>query len=371
MLKQTRAERWLKVLETAEGLTSGTLQSMRTLRGVGRAIPEQGQTLLVSVGSDPINLIAVADPPIEGTVLAEQLKDVIQRAGELRTGRRFTEGVDALQSALRAVIPVLRAIKEDDVETVDDIIADLDRSFMLSLIMSMSAHNAIANTVGEWEKRHGEFIQGRNSRDVGHYFSTHATNYDAQGRMIGGGWDAFPEPPNFYAIDPGPGRIHMQHLISAIHSGANISVMGGGSTNTDYYPEAEAEMLSKNDVRVEFFNDIRKIRNDFVHHQGIVKNAAKLKFFDWEFKEGDSLAITMDQMIEMMDSFPREQLAVRPTPSTTKPVRKNMTTSFDVELVDAYSKYVHETPGVRFEKANDEMLTDWLVKKGVIEGTID
>ncbi|PYE13344.1 hypothetical protein DFR67_117115 [Williamsia limnetica] len=289
-------------------------------------------------------------------------------------------------------------------ETVDDIIADLDRSFMLSLIMSMSAHNAIANRVEEWEKQHGEFIQGRSRRDVGHYFSMRATNYDAQGRMIGGGWDAFPEPPNFYADKSGPGRIHMQHLVSAIHSGANIMVMGGGSTNTDYYPEAqgieyaqwftymhslwdeqfrprlaafynrdaaEAEVVSKNDVRIEFFNDIRKIRNDFVHHQGIVKNAAKLKFFDWGFKEGERLAVTMDQMIEMMDSFPRKQLTVRPAPSTSKPVRKNMTTSFDIELVHAYSKYVNDSPGVRFEKANDEMITDWLIKKGVIERSID
>lgn len=395
MIKQTRASRWLQVLETAQVLMSQSVQAAETAKSHGIPLPAQAQNMIIGVSSDPIKLMTESDPPIEGTELAIKLNDVIKQARALKAGSQFHGGLTRLVVAIKDVIPRLRATTEDEIESATDLVEELERGFMLSLILSMSAHNAIAVRVEEWEQKHNRFIQGQSKKDVGHYFSMHATNTDEiQSR-------GFFDPPvesSFYSDKSGPGTIHMRHMIHAINSGANIMVAGGGGMGTTtYYPEAQGieyaqwftymhalwdeqfrprfakfhsrgktdnEKIAKNDIKSEFFNDIRKIRLDFVHHQGIVKQAAKLKFFDWKFETGSRLEISMEQMIEVMDNFPRAELLKVPTPH--KQERTSLQGSFDVKLLDVYMEHVKKTPKVEFSEANDEMMHDWLVKKGLI-----
>ncbi|MEK8071174.1 hypothetical protein [Rhodococcoides navarretei] len=394
MIKQTRASRWLQVVETAHALLNLTLMSVAVYRAAGRAIPVHGQVLLIAAGCDPIKLMTESDPPIAGTDLAGKLNNIISQALALTPGEQFDAGLTNLIAAFKDVIPKLKGTAEDEVESANDLVEELERGFMLSLIMSMSAHDAVVRRVGEWEEQHGRFVQGYAHKDVGHYFSMHATNAD---EIRSQSEHDFPVESSFYSNKPGSGKIHMQHMILAINSGADIMVAGGGGASTTYYPEVQGieyaqwftymhalwdeqfrprlaefhsrgkdaeDQVQKNDIKSEYFNDIRKIRTDFVHHQGIVEDAANLVFFDWQFEVGSRLEISMEQMIEAMDKFPREQLLEVPTPHKQK--RRSLHGSFDVNLLDKYMKHVKASPTLGINQANDEMMRDWLIKKGLL-----
>lgn len=395
MNRQSRAARWLRVLETAEAFTESVLQSLATLRQHGQSIPPDGRVLLVRHGSDSIKLAAEADPPIAGTPLAAQLDRVIACAQSLDPGDAFESGVELLLSAIQEVLPKLRVTAVDDVESAEDIVTELERSFMVSLILSMSAHTTTLGWVSEWEDEHMKFLRGKRT-EIGHYRTMRATNVDPNRPFS---WS--PQPPNFWGDKPGSGRIHVQHLIAAISSGTNMMVAGSAMRSLDYYPEVQtiqygqwfaymhsvwdeqfrdrlAEFwnrglpdgepaFKKNDIVSDFFGDIRLIRNDFVHNKGEVNESAKLKALGWELEKGEPIKIQVEHMIELMDKFPRDELLVPSSPSRSTEVskkqeRQNMPGSGKTELVEQFQQIVSRGQFNR-GRAIDEMLQDWINKQ--------
>jgi hypothetical protein len=77
----------------------------------------------------------------------------------------------------------------------------------------------LVQKVEEWERPHQRFLQGNLPTDVGHYLDVKTLTYTDTG---------------------GPGRVHMQDLVSAINGGAMIWMAGAGRNNVDSYPEAQA-----------------------------------------------------------------------------------------------------------------------------------
>ena len=119
--------------------------------------------------------------------------------------------------------------------------------------------------------------------------------------------------------------------------------------------------MEKNDVVNEFFGDIRLIRNDFVHRKGIADEAVKAKLLKWGFVKGKPLDITTEQMLSLVDLFPRDALTVKPTPRPAKN-RKNLPGSIDAVLVDTFLAKVDD---LKLDKndAIDEAFTLWLDSK--------
>ncbi|GAA2056678.1 hypothetical protein GCM10009722_14150 [Williamsia deligens] len=376
------------MLENSQNMTEQILRSFAAFASAGNSIPVQGQQLLVIHLADPINLIAEADPPMAGTVLKSQLEDVIEAAAGLRTGRTFDADIKTLLDAVRVVVPVLQATVVDEVEVVEDLIAELERTFMISLFMSMSAHFPSTQRVEGWEQQHKRFLEGGRSRDIGHYFSFRA-NVPAETSPMQAA--LIPEERRFYANTPGPGRVHMQHFISAINSGTNLAIAGGGFGETEYYPEMqsieyaqwftymhaiwdeqfrprlaeffnrslpEPDALGKNDITSDFFGDIRLIRNDFVHHYGEADSATKLRVIPWKFNKGDPIQVRYEQMIDLVDLFPREKLAVQPTRQPKK--RTPLLGSVDIDLVARLKAALEADKTLDRNEVNDQLVRDWL-----------
>ena len=128
--------------------------------------------------------------------------------------------------------------------------------------------------VDKWTNDHQRFLQGNLPSDVGHYSAVRTLNC---------------------VDEPGPGRVHMQHLVSACDAGMTSFVAGAGQQSVEHHPEIQAvvyaqwftyafaiweeqfrgrlakywdsqteEKIRRSDILVDFFGDIRLIRNDVV-----------------------------------------------------------------------------------------------------------
>ncbi len=381
-------------METSEGFVESALEALAAFRQHGGDIPPEGRLLLVRHSSDSIKLAAEADPPIDGTPLATQLDHVIECAIGLGPAADFEVTFNSLLAAIKDVLPGLRETVVDDVQSAKDIVSELERSFMVSLTVSMTAHTTTLAWVKEWEDAHMDYLGGRRA-DIGHYRTMRATNVDPENP-----YGSMPEPPNFWADEPGSGRIHVQHLIAAIHSGSNMMVAGAGMRSFDYYPEVQtiqygqwfaymhavweeqfrgqlADFWSRglpegalpfksSDIVNDFFGDIRLIRNDFVHNKGEVREFVNLKCLGWDLEPGEPIRIEVERMVELMDKFPRNELLEPPSrqaadqPAKVQ-LRKNMPGSGKTELVDQFQNIVTSN---QFNKgrAIDEMLQYWIDK---------
>ena len=107
------------------------------------------------------------------------------------------------------------------------------------------------------------------------------------------------------------------------------------------YFDDPSERIRRRDIVNDFFGDIRLIRNDFVHNKGIADEAVNVKLLQWGFSKGNALDITSEQMISVIDLFPRDELAVKPTPLPA-PNRKNVPGSIDPDVLDDFLDVVGE-----------------------------
>lgn len=397
MNRQSRAVRWLSILENTEAFVESTLQSLRAYRSRGSDIPPDGRVLLVRQSSDSIKLAAEADPPIAGTPLAAHLDRIIERAQNLDTAADFEPSLRSLLEAIEAVLPALRVTVVDEVASAKDIVDELERSFIVSLTVSMTAHTTAVKWVTEWEEAHRKYLAGRGP-EIGHYRAMRPTNIDPE--------DPYAWPirePNFWADEPGPGRLHVQHLIAAIYSGTNLMVAGAESRSIEHYPELQtiqygewfayihavweeqfrqqlADFWSRglpvdeppfkvNEIINDFFGDLRLIRNDFVHNKGEVNESVNLKSLGWELVLGEPIRIEVERMIELMERFPRDELLKRPDrqpepePSDNQK-RTNMPGSGRVDLIDEFLEIVKRNQFNK-KRAVDQMIEDWIEKHQV------
>lgn len=289
-----------------------------------RQISGRDKRVAVLLPTDQIRMTRESQPLAPGTWLAEALDDVTTALDSIDYGDGFISSVTALSAAIEKAMPILekRAIEPD--ESIDEIVADLERSLFISIVAPLTAHNPILPLVDNWTNEHQRFLQGHVRSDVGHYFDVRTlTSVD----------------------EPGPGRVHMQHLVSACDAGMTSFVAGASQQSVEHHPEIQAvvyaqwfayafaiweeqfrgrlakywdsqtdEKIRRSDILVDYFGDIRLIRNDVVHNKGICDESADTVVLRWGFVEGQSIEISAVQMISLIDLFPYAELRTAPTP---------------------------------------------------------
>lgn len=282
----------------------------------------QAHKIFINVGLYELRLTAEADPILAGTPLHEVLGDVVEALNALKLGADFRPSLESLDTALATAITALHDWADDDAK-IEEIIGELERAFLISLVVTLTSHSHLSDRVEKWGQHHQKFLHGNESHDLPHYLHV-KTLINCPG--------------------PGSGRVHMQHLRSALDKGAKVFVAGAPSSTVEHYAELQSivyaqwftfihaiweeqfrgriarffddpdERIRQRDVVNDFFGDVRLIRNDYVHNKGIADEAVNVKLLRWGFVRGKPLDITAEQMISMIDLFPRAALSVKPTP---------------------------------------------------------
>ncbi|SPM40212.1 hypothetical protein MNAB215_2408 [Mycobacterium numidiamassiliense] len=337
MYLQSRSRRWLTVLRKARAVLGLSRQAIdryveaATQMPNVRVISERDRRVMTLEARDPLTLTFESQRLSGDSWLKQILEDVSRVLRDFTFGDGFPDSLHALDSAAEAAIPLLEGRITDPNPSIDEIIDELERALLVSLVVTMTSHNVLVEKVHEWVQQHQRFLQGHRDHDVGHYFDAKTLTYVDKA-------DA--------------GRIHMQDLVFAIDSGANIWMAVGGRQTLDNYPEVQAvayaqwfayafalwdEQFRKriagyfdqraeakirtSDVLIDYFGDLRLIRNDFVHNKGVCKESANAKVLRWAVR-GQPMEIKAEQMMSLIDLFPRDELRTAPTPQPAGEAQK-------------------------------------------------
>lgn len=375
MYQQSRNKRWLGVLresltmlQMAEKSVAAYAEAATRMQGV-RVISERDKDVMTGVARDNIKLTLTSQNLGGDSRLAETLTPLSQAMQTFSVGHTFDATLRALIESIEAALPILEGQIAGD-ESIEEIIREMERALLISLVVTLTSHNVLIQKVEEWEGPHQRYLQGNLPADVGHYLDVKTLTY----------------------VDTaGPGRVHMQDLVSAINGGATIWMAGAGQNDVDSYPEAQAiayaqwfsyafslweeqfrgriaayfdqhgaERIRGSDVRNDFFGDIRLIRNDFVHNKGRCKDSAQLKHLNWGMTRGQPIEITTAQMMSLIDLFPREELLKAPTP---QPPGETLRVPGRVQphLLEDARKRAQEL-GLNDNQLAEAALSDWLTR---------
>ncbi|WP_425005001.1 hypothetical protein [Mycolicibacterium sp. S3B2] len=311
------------MLKMAEKSVAAYAEAATRMQGV-RVISERDKDVMTSIARDNIKLTLRSQNLGGESHLADTLAPIATAMGEFSLGDQFNTTLRALVDSIEDALPVLEEQIAEHDATIDEVIGELERALLISLVVTLTSHNVLVQKVQDWERPHQRFLQGLEQTDVGHYLDVKTLTY---------------------ADTSGPGRVHMQDLVSAINGGAEIWMAGAGREIVNSYPEAQAvayaqwfshafslweeqfrgriaawfdrqtpERIRGSDIRNDFFGDIRLIRNDFVHNKGICKDSAQLNRLEWGLSRRRPIEITPEQMLSLIDLFPRDELREVPAP---------------------------------------------------------
>ena len=233
--------------------------------------------------------------------------------------------------AIDVAIGLVRQMEQDS-ETAAEVVDGLERDYLLSLAVTLTGQGTLAKTLAKWEQ---------------------------------GGKADYLDIASFRLVsEGGPGRLHMRDVHEATDAGITTFLIGKGFRSHDKYPEVQYMLYSqwftyiyavweesyrrrlaaahgsdgegtpwtRFDIRSPLFGDIRNIRNDVVHKHGVVDASADNLLLNW-FADGQKIEITLEQMMSLVSSFPRQELLT--TPVRAQPGNpQNLPWSVAPELVD-------------------------------------
>lgn len=362
--------RLLAAFERAKPMTTGILQSEAAYRAGGKAMPDQANGLFITKIMDPLRLTLEAESVSSDSPFHVMISAVAGPLDELKVGSEFRTSVEALDQALAEGISSLREWTASEDSKIEDIIDELERALLLSLLVTVTSHTFVVQWSDRWLREHERYLDGKVTADQPHFIQL---------------------PGLTPCHAPGRGIVHVQQLLSALTGDISIFIAGASRSKVDHYPELQSIVysqwfayahaiwdeqfrervaaffsttdapLEKNDVINDYFGDIRRIRNDFVHRKGIANEAVKVQLLKWGFIQGEPLEITTEQMLSLVDLFPREALGVKPTARTTSN-RTNVPGSVDTVIMDSF---LARTSELKIDKngALDEAIADWVKSK--------
>ncbi|HEY9264717.1 MAG TPA: hypothetical protein VIQ11_08950, partial [Mycobacterium sp.] len=101
--------------------------------------------------------------------LAETLAPIATAMANFSLGDEFNTTLRNLIDAIDDALPVLEEQMTEHDATIDEVIGELERALLISLVVTLTSHNVLIKKVEEWERPHQRFLQGLEPADVGHY----------------------------------------------------------------------------------------------------------------------------------------------------------------------------------------------------------
>lgn len=112
------------------------------------------------------------------------------------------------------------------------------------------------------------------------------------------------------------------------------------------------------DFQINYFGDLNRMRQDYVHRGGISGQSDGCKLLKW-FKTGDLMTPTPQNYCELLTAFPADEL--RQKPAQRKTGRERPKIQADLNLLREFERLTSEFDGSK-GNALDDALKDWINK---------
>ena len=121
---------------------------------------------------------------------------------------------------------------------------------------------------------------------------------------------------------------------------------------------AAAHGCDERDFQIDFFGDLSRMRQDYVHRGGMSGQSDCCKLLKW-FKTGDLMTPTPQNYCELLTGFPADEL--RQKPAQRKTGRERPRIQADLKLLREFERLTSEFNGSKGD-ALDDALKDWINK---------
>ncbi|SDE66957.1 hypothetical protein [Rhodococcus tukisamuensis] len=320
-----------------------------------------------------------ADAPPEGSDLAAVVGPfaaTLRGYQDMTTAPGTTAELRALLSGVRDAAQVAHlALTTDDrlaTQTVDEVIADFADEYRISLILALTANHALSRNVVHWQESKAAdratgdhldvatmtFVADAGERTIPMSSLTAAStveplvatygNFAASMQTLRTGGT----PPPIY-------RMSYQQWVTNVHA----------AWEDTYRPRLAAahgaddagQPWTKNDIRSEFFNEVRQIRHDISHKQGVCVESAGNTLIGW-VEPGKAIAPTPQQMLGMLDLFPYDEL--RRTPTRAPRTTERLPYQFDLEWIEKVKAHVGAIEPVKKKRPAvlQQIVDDWMTQ---------
>jgi hypothetical protein len=127
----------------------------------------------------------------------------------------------------------------------------------------------------------------------------------------------------------------------------------------EYYRSelARAHECDADDFQIDYFGDLSKLRQDYVHNRGVCRNSAACKRLKW-FTKGQLMTPTGDNYLQLLTDFPSGELATRP--ESVESGRTQVKGRVDLAIRREFDQVAGALHGN--DAALDEALAEWTVK---------
>lgn len=284
--------------------------------------------------------------------------------------REFVEAITKIRDIAQMTALSLRSDDSLWVQTVDEVINEFAEEYRMTLILALTANYALSQTVRRWQDEKGKRSGVGNHLDL----STMQFVGDPTARTI--------PMANLTAASAGEPLV-----MTPFNFGAAVKEMMSGGTPPPIYRMAYTQWFTtihaawedtyrprlaaahgvdpdgkpwgKNDVRSEFFNEVRLIRHDISHKRGVCVESADNKIIGWVVP-GEEIAPTPRQMLDLLDAFPDAEL--RRPPIKTERTKYPLPYQFESDWVDQVKAHVERLVPAKRKRAAliQKVLDDWM-----------
>jgi hypothetical protein len=119
---------------------------------------------------------------------------------------------------------------------------------------------------------------------------------------------------------------------------------------------ARVHGCSRHDFQIEYFGDLSKIRQDYVHNRGLCRNSARCRTLKW-FAKGQLMVPTSENYLQLLTDFPEAELRNPPAPRDS--IRVPATGQVPLGLMREFEQIANDKHG-NTSAAMELALSEWI-----------
>lgn len=361
MVSQSSIEKWIKVLDIVEG-SNDTPPMRLTRKAIASGAPASKARnmfqIVVGALTSPFTEVWAVAAPTEPDLLSI-LQPIADSVASFDFANDLIAQLDRYLDVVAEAKEALHALAAGP-RTAEEIISDLQQTLKITLLVAGTSHMGPMKLIdGHIAERVRAINRGETPAPAYFDFATSTITKSPSNSTVSLAEFAVVVdgrvPPSTWNEALGPDAADQPLLMKQFASQAIVDFF---TEWEEYYRPALAAALgcSEDDLRIDYFGDLRNMRQDYVHNRGRCRNSVRNKVLKW-FTKGQVMIPSIANYLEMLTAFPAEQLRVKPAlyVPDRKPVKANATASLVVEF-----ERVADADGLSKDAAIDQALTEWL-----------